>query len=218
MAFETLRNTVSYLREDLQKRKANRKPGQRNYMKEKKTDISSDPAYRALIENAADKKAPFAEKTKGYYRFSSDFPDRVDAEGYRINEPDKAKPLSRKGILLMTVALLVLFAAGFVLTDTALEISDAIPPNEVQTSENATTDGNFGESETLPQDTFGSSETVTEEPLADATVTEPTDEAVTSIPEETASISLPTVPESTIRFSDAPVENGQFTTQADGWN
>lgn len=50
MAFETLRNTLDYVRENARRRKENRRPGQRNYMKNKNTETSADPAYKAMID------------------------------------------------------------------------------------------------------------------------------------------------------------------------
>ncbi|MBE6812453.1 MAG: hypothetical protein E7523_06175 [Ruminococcaceae bacterium] len=210
MAFETLRNTVYFLRENLRQRKENRKPGQRNYMKKKQVSPTADPQYRTLIEKAADKKAPFAEKTKGYYRFSREFPDRVDAEGYRINEQNDDKPLSHRGLVLLTIALPILFAVGFVLTDTALEISDA-PPPEVPSieEENISVDNQFGEVTTLPQDDFG--ENATDEFIL------PTDVPIEDIPTEDTTLFIPPPPETTTGFADAPVEDGQFGTQEDVW-
>ncbi len=218
MAFETLRNTVAYLRESIRQRKENRKPGQRNYMKNKKTEIAADPAYKAMIEAASDKKAPFAEKTKGYYRFSREFPDRVDAQGYRINEQKADKPLSRRGILILTVVLVLMFAVGFVMTDTALKISDEEPPATSTPAEDVSVDGNFGEIGTLPQDMFTQEDATQTDTPTDEAASDVTDEALPTLPEEPATAFTPFTPEATTGFSDAPVEDGQFATEADGWN
>lgn len=218
MAFETLRNTVAYLRESIRQRKENRKPGQRNYMKNKKTEIAADPAYKAMIEAASDKKAPFAEKTKGYYRFSREFPDRVDAQGYRINEQKADKPLSRRGILILTVVLVLMFAVGFVMTDTALKISDEEPPATSTPAEDVSVDGNFGEIGTLPQDIFTQDATASPDLLPNITAGDATDAVLPTFPEETVTVFTPAVTESTTAFAEAPVEDGQFTTQADSWN
>lgn len=224
MAFETLRNTADYLRESLRQRKENRRPGQRNYMKNKKTENSADPAYKALIDSASDKKAPFAEKTKGYYRFSREFPDRVDAQGYRINEQKEDKPLTRKGILILTITLVLVFAVGFVLTDTALKISDEEPPATAAPAQDVSVDSNFGEIGTLPQDAFTQEDSTlsalpTEEPVSDMLQeSEAWPEPSTYLPEEPATLPMPTIPENTTAFSEAPVEDGQFTTGTDAWN
>lgn len=209
MAFESLRNTAYFLRESLRQRKENRKPGQRNYMKKKQVSETADPQYRTLIEKAADKKAPFAEKTKGYYRFSREFPDRVDAEGYRINTQTDSKPLSNRGVILLTVALLVLFSVGFVITNTALEISDAPPPEVPSGSQQATVDSQFGETTTLPQDFFG--ENATDDFVL------PTDIPIEDMPSEEATLFIPPAPETTTGFADAPVEDGSFGNQEDAW-
>lgn len=218
MAFETLRNTAAYLRERLRQRKENRKPGQRNYMKNKKTEAAADPAYKAMIDAASDQKAPFAEKTKGYYRFSREFPDRVDANGYRINEQKADKPLSRKGIVILTVVLVLVFAGGFVITDTALKISDEEPPSTSAPAEDVSVDGNFGEIGTLPQDIFSQEGTAATELFPNLTDGDVTDAVLPTFPEEAATVFSPAVPESTTAFAQAPVENGQFTTEVDGWN
>ncbi len=227
MAFENLRNTVGYLRENLRVRKENRRPGQRNYMKTKqKTDDGPDPAYREMIEAAPSAKPPFAEKTKGFYRFSETFPDRVDAQGYRVNEQNKERPVTRKTIIATTVSVLFLFSAAFVLTDAALFVSD-LPPETTQQEELTTmpgVDSNFGEVGTLPftddlvqpsdaSDPFAENATL---PLTgeDGTQTSP-DPAVTQPVVTQPAVS---VPESTTAFSEAPVEDGQFTRPADGWN
>ncbi|MBR3955763.1 MAG: hypothetical protein IKJ63_09855 [Clostridia bacterium] len=209
MAFETLRNTVYFLRENLRQRKENRKPGQRNYMKKKQVSEQTDPQYRERIEKAADRKAPFAEKTKSYYRFSREFPDRVDAEGYRINEQTQAKPLSRRGLILLTVALPVLFAIGFVLTSTALGISDPPPPEVPSDAEQVSVDSQFGEATTLPQDAFGENAT------GDFVL--PTDIPMEETPMQDTTLFIPPPPETTTGFADAPVEDGNFGEQSDVW-
>ena len=209
MAFETMRNTVYFLRENLRQRKENRKPGQRNYMKKKQVGHTTDPQYHELLNQAADRKAPFAEKTKGYYRFSREFPDRVDAEGYRINEQSDSKPLSHKAIALLTVALIVLFAIGFVLTDTALEVSDAPPPEVPSDAEDASVDSQFGEITTLSPEDSGEH--------ANGDFILPTDIPMDLMPTEEATLFIPPPPETTTGFADAPVEDGSFGNQEDAW-
>lgn len=218
MAFNTLRNTVSYLRIKLRNRKEDRKTGQRNYMKKKQVEDITDPAYRALIEKANDKKAPFAEKTKGYYRFSREFPDKVDTEGYRVNEPNKEKPISRTGIVLMTVGILIVFSVGFIMTDSALEISDAVPPTTNEAQSDVTVDSNFGVVETPTEGFFGNGEMIDDPTITGEAVTAPADETLPTLPDEAASSVVPSFPENTTQFAEAPVEDGQFTTQADSWN
>ncbi|MBQ3085932.1 MAG: hypothetical protein IJC45_01220 [Clostridia bacterium] len=222
MAFENLRNTASFLRENLRVRKENRRPGQRNYMKTKhSTDAHPDPAYRDLLEKAPSKKAPFAEKTKGFYRFSETFPDRVDAEGYRINEQNRKTPMSRKTIIAATLAFLLLFSAAFVLTDAALFVSD-LPPESTQYEQDNSlpaVDSNFGEVGTLPFVDDLVQPTDPTDPFMQEATLPSAGEEVTQVPQEpVVTVPAVSVPENTTAFSQAPVEDGQFTRPADGWN
>ena len=130
MAFEVLRNLLQASAQAHRQKKEARRPGMRNYMKkELHTPGGADPAYHALLQEASDKKAPFAEKTKSYYRFSRDYPGLVDAQGYRLNSAREEKAPSKLAIAAFAVALVLVFTGGFILTDAALGISNA--PTEI---------------------------------------------------------------------------------------
>lgn len=71
------------------------------------------------------KAAPRVSHTKGYYRFSKDFPSVTDSDGYRDNEVfvnSPAKKASKRRRL--AAACLVVFVLAFVLTSFAFTVSE----------------------------------------------------------------------------------------------
>lgn len=124
MAFGTMKNLWNTAGAAIRKKRAARAPATRNYMKkELHTPGGMDPAYREMLLDAPSKKAPFAEKTKSYYRFSRDYPGLVDAQGYRLNSAREEKTITKLAAALFAIGLLVCFAIGYTLTHAALGIS-----------------------------------------------------------------------------------------------
>ena len=206
MAFRTLRDTVGDLRSTVRSKRTQRDPGQRNYMKKKaNTDPAADAALQELLQKTDSKKAPFAEKTKGFYRFSRSFPDTVDAEGYRVNGKSRENPTKKGLVFSVFVLAVLLFCATFVLTDISLDISDAAPTTTEAVSEEAGSD--ITAPATSP-DAFGNQPMPLPDEIATDPVVLPTQEHITDVTEPTAP--LLTEPTTLPPFADAPVEDGNF--------
>lgn len=225
MAIHTLRESLRILFDNARKKKKDAGPGRRNYMKKQMQGIpANDPAYLELLRNAGDKKAPFAEKTKGYYRFSREFPDTVDAQGYRVNGKQKEKPPARGTLITVGVLAVVLFGIAYTFTDTALRISDAqpVPTTTAPAAEEVTT-----ALQELPTEeaTVQPSDPQIEPTATEATVTEPTEITVPSDPAVTEESSVlvsaePTepIPENSSVFDNAPTEDGRQPDLQGGWD
>ncbi len=83
----------------------------------------SREVFEKKLEKASSKKAPVTSRTRGYYRFSRDFPSNTDENGFRENVPYSRK--RRKRTIIFTVLGCVLaFLIGFIPTKTAMYISD----------------------------------------------------------------------------------------------
>lgn len=94
--------------------------------KEKKDVMSERNAvFLKKMRGASARKAPFTLRTKGYYRFSRDYPADVDGDGLRENAEQK-KHARRRGLLMAAVLVLV-FCASFIAAKTAWYISTAAP-------------------------------------------------------------------------------------------
>lgn len=68
--------------------------------------------FKKLTTKKRIKKAPEVSHTKGYYRFSKDFPSVTDAEGYRDNETiinsPATKAAKKRGLAILFVCVAVL--------------------------------------------------------------------------------------------------------------
>lgn len=97
-------------------------------------------------QNKSKKKQqrPLVPHTKGYYRFTKDYPGQTDEQGYRDNENIRKKPLPSRGRLAVYFAILFCFVIGFVGTSIALQLSNMQPETttrpEVITEEPQTED------------------------------------------------------------------------------
>lgn len=89
--------------------------------------------FKKLLLNTDKKKNTSVSHTKGYYRFSKDFPSVADSDGYRDNEvfkksPEKKAALKKKLAGLFLIVFLLTFAG------TALSFSVAnLPVKETET-------------------------------------------------------------------------------------
>lgn len=226
MAIHTPREKVQLLLAAARNKKKDKKSGRRNYMKKQMQGIpADDPAYLELLRNAGDKKAPYAEKTKGYYRFSREFPGTVDAQGYRVNGKQKEKPPAQKTLVAVAVFAVVLFCIAYTMTDTMLGISQAEPlPTTTAPVEEATT--HETENTTLTDPTSvsdptqeGASDVQPTEQVTEEDLTVPSDPAATE--ESSVLVSAePTevIPENSSIFNQAPTEDGRQPDLQDGWN
>ncbi|MDR1629809.1 MAG: hypothetical protein LBS36_06315 [Oscillospiraceae bacterium] len=89
-------------------------------------------------------------RTKGYYRFTKDYPGETDEYGYRDNETIRKKPLPNRGRLAVYFAIIFCFILGFVATSVALQISNLEP----ETTTRAETVTEEPQSEDLPPPDF----------------------------------------------------------------
>ncbi len=96
---------------------------------------SLDEQSREIFErkkaSASDKKAPYTSRTRGYYRFSRDYPSNVDGNRFRENLRYGEKSLTRHA-LIAAVCCVLAFCAGFIPARTAMFISAL--PDEASTA------------------------------------------------------------------------------------
>ncbi|MCH5198882.1 MAG: hypothetical protein J1E34_08255 [Oscillospiraceae bacterium] len=71
------------------------------------------------------KRAPETLRTKGYYRFTRDYPITVDENGLRENSPAKKRTAKKKAIWIISV--LAVFLASFILAKTCVYLSSVEP-------------------------------------------------------------------------------------------
>lgn len=84
------------------------------------------------------KKAPAASHTKGYYRFSKDFPSVTDSNGFRDNDVFVTNPAKKASLRRKLSALFAaVFVAAFVLTTLAFAVSN----HPIPTADETSTDG-----------------------------------------------------------------------------
>ena len=95
--------------------------------------------FRRRLTQASDARAPMTVRTRGYYRFSREFPGETDADGLRENSADKKRKV-RLG-LLWAAGLIAVFCLSFLLAKTAWFVSSQPPavtePTEPTDSESA---------------------------------------------------------------------------------
>ncbi len=84
-----------------------------------------DAVFARRLKKAPSRKAPVTLRTRGYYRFTRDFPGSVDEAGFRENRQSK-KRAAVKGVV-WALALLAVFCASFTLAKTAWLVSN-VPP------------------------------------------------------------------------------------------
>ena len=95
--------------------------------KQKKgADSERAAVFSKKLKNAASRKAPFTQRTRGYYRFSRDFPAEVDSEGLRKNGEQKKRTARRAAVF--AAVLLLVFCVSYTAAKTARYISGDTPP------------------------------------------------------------------------------------------
>ena len=102
-----------------------RKLQMRREKEKKDVNHERNAVFVKKMRGASARKAPFTLRTKGYYRFSKDFPADVDGDGLRENAEQK-KHVRRRAILMAAVLVLV-FCASFIAAKTAWYVSTAAP-------------------------------------------------------------------------------------------
>lgn len=85
----------------------------------------SREVFERKKNTASDKKAPFTSRTRGYYRFSKDYPSNVDENRFRENLKYGEKSRMRHAVIA-AVCCLAAFCVGFIPARTAMFIS-ALP-------------------------------------------------------------------------------------------
>lgn len=78
--------------------------------------------FERKMKNAPGKKAPVTSRTRGYYRFSRDFPSNVDENRFRENLKYGEKRRTRHAIIA-SVCCILAFCVGFIPARTAMFIS-----------------------------------------------------------------------------------------------
>ena len=93
-----------------------------------------DAVFARRLKKAPSRKAPVTLRTRGYYRFTRDFPGSVDEDGLRENRQSKKRTAVRG--VLWALALLAVFCVSFTLSKTAWLVSN-VPPAAVTPTEPA---------------------------------------------------------------------------------
>ncbi len=93
-----------------------------------------DAVFARRLKKAPSRKAPVTLRTRGYYRFTRDFPGSVDEAGFRENRLSKKRTAVRG--VLWALALLAVFCVSFTLSKTAWLVSN-VPPAAVTPTEPA---------------------------------------------------------------------------------
>lgn len=79
-------------------------------------------AFQEKLRFADEKKAPFTRRTRGYYRFTRDYPGTVDPDGCRENAPAKRRITGRR--LAVVFSCILVFCLGYTLTKAGVYISE----------------------------------------------------------------------------------------------
>ena len=95
--------------------------------------------FERRLKKASARKAPVTLRTRGYYRFTRDFPDNVDESGLRENRSGKKRAVVRG--ILWAIGLIAVFCVSFTLAKTAWMVSNEPPavtvpaePEDTQTA------------------------------------------------------------------------------------
>ena len=96
-----------------------------------------DAVFARRLKKAPSRKAPVTLRTRGYYRFTRDFPGTVDETGFRENKPARKRAVI-KGIV-WALGLMAVFCVSFTLAKTAWLVSNE-PPAQTQPAEPAQTE------------------------------------------------------------------------------
>ena len=102
--------------------------GRRQAIKDKQkqnAELDRRAVYRRKLKTASAKRAPKTLRTKGYYRFSREYPGNVDPSGFRENTVGK-KTLRRRRRLTVLASVLA-FCLAFVVTKTCIYTSRSAP-------------------------------------------------------------------------------------------
>ena len=95
--------------------------------------------FRERVRKASSERAPLTSRTKSYYRFAKEYPNKVDENGFRENRPAGKKLSPTKRVILFLVCVAV-FCASFTAVKVGLELSAREPenmPEQPQITENA---------------------------------------------------------------------------------
>lgn len=99
----------------------------------------NDREHRNRVNSASGKRAFPTAFTKGYYRFSREYPSTVSENGDRLNEAPRHERPTSAGIIALVAVLLLAFCVSFTVTDTAIGISERgnTPQTEAPTEPDA---------------------------------------------------------------------------------
>jgi hypothetical protein len=81
--------------------------------------------FERRLKKASARKAPFTLRTRGYYRFSRDFPGNVDETGLRENRSGRKRAVLRG--ILWAIGLIAVFCVSFTLAKAAWLVSNEPP-------------------------------------------------------------------------------------------
>lgn len=117
--------------------------GRRSALRERQkqnAELERKKVFERKTSEASEKKAPVTLRTRGYYRFTREYPSTVDENGFRANQPDR-KAVIRRRLITALVCILV-FCAAFTVTKYTMLLSEKALPS-VPTNETAGTQPEF---------------------------------------------------------------------------
>lgn len=106
----------------LGRRKAEREKRREN------AELERKEIFARKTSGASDKKAPVTLRTRGYYRFTKEYPSAVDENGFRENAPGKKAVLRRR--ITAAVLCVAAFVCAFVFARSCMLISGRELPSE----------------------------------------------------------------------------------------
>ncbi|MBQ7638005.1 MAG: hypothetical protein IJS90_03790 [Clostridia bacterium] len=89
------------------------------------TDRQKQAVFSRKLRSYPQSSAPFTSTTRGFYRFTKDFPAEVDSEGFRRNGPSVKRIKQKKAV--WAAAVILTFFLSFFITKTCVFLSSKQP-------------------------------------------------------------------------------------------
>lgn len=96
--------------------------------RKRRAEKERSAVFKRRVKNAGTRKAPVTQRTRGYYRFTKDYPAEVDSDGLRKNGEDPVRK-RRRGLLIAGLMAGVCLLAFF-MTKTAWYLAAREPETQ----------------------------------------------------------------------------------------
>lgn len=112
--------------QSLRRRKLALSKIQENRSKEKTgAEMQKKAVFAKKLLDYPSKQAPKTLRTRGYYRFTRDYPMTVDSDGLRDNSPTKKRIIVKE--ILFAFSVLLVFSVSFLIAKTCVQLSSVEP-------------------------------------------------------------------------------------------